>query len=140
MSMIQHRITDKFVWKASISKITNKDFSILHNRFCDYTLLIFTNFTPLLLCKTFHRCSGLSHRHLTFHLCTYNNGTYQFTELTSWNVCCPGGHCSVCVTWFGGGRGEKRTRLLLAFLEQGFHFLLFGARKLNFFLSLSWTF
>ena len=39
MSMIQHRITDKFVWKASISKITNKDFSILHNRFCDYTLL-----------------------------------------------------------------------------------------------------
>ena len=139
MSMIQHRITDKFVWKVSISKITNKDFSILHNRFCDYALLIFTNFTPLLLCKTFHRCSGLSHRHLTFHLCTYNNETYQFTELTLWNVCCPGGHCSVCnLVWWGEG-GEKDAAST-GFSWTGFPLFTFWGKKVEFFLSLSWTF
>ena len=130
ISMIQHRITDKFVWKASISKITNKDFSILHNRFCDYTLLIFNNFTSLLLYKTFHGCSGLSHRHLTFHLCTYNNA---LTNAQSWllEICVAlvdimVGVCSLA--W-------RKRRAFYWFFWTGFPLLTFLGWKVEFFLK-----
>ena len=40
--------------------------------------------------------------------------------------------CALCVTWFGGGGGGEKDAASTGFSEQGFHFLLFGARKLTF--------
>ena len=119
--------------------------AFLHNRFCDYTLLFSIDFSTLLLCKKFHRCSSLSHNYFTLHLCTYHTYTLKllpihradFVEcVLPWQpLWCV---CDAKLGLVGGG--ERETRLLLASLEQGSHFFTFWGKEIEFFLSLSWTF